>query len=87
MLVSCPPHRFPCYYGLDFSTRGELLAAQKSVEEIRDFIGLDSLGYLDINNLVRATDIPTEELCLACFDGNYPVPIDKEFSKYCLEMD
>ena len=87
MLVSCPPHRFPCYYGIDFSTRGELLAAQKSVEEIRDFIGLDSLGYLDINNLVRATDIPTEELCLACFDGNYPVPIDKEFSKYCLEMD
>jgi amidophosphoribosyltransferase len=87
MLVSCPPHRFPCYYGIDFSTRGELIAAQKSVEEIRDFIGLDSLGYLDINNLVRATDIPTEELCLACFSGNYPVPTDKEFSKYCLETD
>lgn len=87
MLVSCPPHRFPCYYGIDFSTRGELLAAQKSVEEIRDFIGLDSLGYLDINNLVRATDIPTGELCLACFDGEYPVPIDKDFTKYCLEID
>ena len=87
MLVSCPPHRFPCYYGIDFSTRGELLAAQKSVEEIRDFIGLDSLGYLDINNLVRATDIATGELCLACFDGEYPVPIDKDFTKYCLEID
>jgi amidophosphoribosyltransferase len=85
MLVSCPPHRYPCHYGIDFSTRGELIAAHKSVEEIRDFIGLDSLGYLGINNLVKATDIPTEALCLACFDGKYPVPIDKEFTKNCLE--
>ena len=85
MLVSCPPHRFPCHYGIDFSTRGELIASQKSVAEIRDFIGLDSLGYLDINNLVKATDIPRENLCLACFDGKYPVPIDEAFSKYCLE--
>ena len=85
MLVSCPPHRFPCYYGIDFSTRGELIAGQKSVEEIRDFIDLDSLGYLHINNLVKATDIPRQDLCLACFDGNYPVPIDKEFTKCCLE--
>ncbi|MFH1351785.1 MAG: amidophosphoribosyltransferase [Pseudomonadota bacterium] len=85
MLVSCPPHRFPCYYGIDFSTRGELIAAQKSVEEIRDFIGLDSLGYLSINSLVNATDIPGQDLCLACFDGDYPVPVDKESTKYCLE--
>lgn len=85
MLVSCPPHRFPCHYGIDFSSKGELVAAQKSVEEIRRFIGLDSLGYLDINHLVRATDIPKNELCLACFDGNYPVPIDRGFSKECFE--
>ncbi len=85
MLVSCPPHRFPCYYGIDFSTRGELIASSKSVEEIREFLGLDSLGYLSIDNLVRATDIPREELCLACFDGNYPVPIEQPFSKFCLE--
>jgi amidophosphoribosyltransferase len=85
MLVSCPPHRFPCYYGIDFSSRGELIAAQKSVEEIGRFIRLDSLGYLNINNLVKATDIPREELCLACFDGNYPVPIDQGFSKFCFE--
>ncbi len=57
------------------------------MEEIRDFIGLDSLGYLDINNLVKATDILTEEFCLACFHGEYPVPIDKDFTKYCLEID
>ncbi|RLI01235.1 amidophosphoribosyltransferase [Candidatus Bathyarchaeota archaeon] len=85
MLVSCPPHRFPCHYGIDFSSRGELIAASKSVEEIRDFIGLDSLGYLGIDNLVKATDIARGDLCLACFDGKYPVPIDESFHKYCLE--
>jgi len=86
MLVSCPPHRFPCHYGIDFTSRGELIAAQKSVKEIQEFTGLDSLDYLDIENLVNATDIPRQDLCLACFDGNYPVPIDESFSKYCLEI-
>lgn len=85
MLVSCPPHRFPCHYGIDFSTSGELIAAEKSVEEIRNFIGLDSLGYLHADNLVKATHIPRKDLCLACFDGKYPVPIDENFNKYCLE--
>jgi len=85
MLVSCPPHRYPCHYGIDFSTRGELIAAQKSVSEIRDFIGLDSLGYLGVENLVQCTHIPRKDLCLACFDGEYPVPIDEKFSKLCFE--
>jgi amidophosphoribosyltransferase len=85
LLVSCPPHRFPCFYGIDFSTRGELIAARKTVEEIRDYIGLDGLGYLSMDNLVRSTHIPREDLCFACFDGNYPVPIDEAFSKFCLE--
>ena len=85
MLVSCPPHRFPCYYGLDFSSKGELIAAENSVEEIRDFVGLDSLGYLGIDDLIKATDIPRKDLCLACFDGQYPVPIDSDFTKTCLE--
>jgi amidophosphoribosyltransferase len=85
MLVSCPPHRFPCHYGIDFSTRGELIAARKSVEEIRDFVGLDSLGYLSVDYLEQAIDIPRDDLCFACFTGKYPVPIDESFSKYCLE--
>ncbi len=85
MLVSCPPHCFPCHYGIDFSTRGELIAARKSVDEIREFAGLDSLGYLSIDNLARATSIPRNDLCLACFDGNYPVPILEEVSKFSLE--
>lgn len=87
MLVSCPPHRFPCYYGIDFTTRGELIAAEKSIREIEGFMGLDSLGYLDIDSLVESTDIPREELCLACFDGRYPVPIDEEFNKFCFERE
>jgi len=85
MVVSCPPHRFPCQYGIDFSSKGELIAAQKSVEEIRGFTGLDSLGYLSIENLVKASHIPKEDFCFACFNGKYPVPIDEEFTKYCLE--
>ncbi|MBN2032142.1 MAG: amidophosphoribosyltransferase [Deltaproteobacteria bacterium] len=85
LLVSCPPHRFPCYYGIDFSSRGELIAPLKTVEEIREFIGLDGLGYLSIDNLVKATHIPRSDLCFACFDGNYPVPIDESFHKFCLE--
>jgi amidophosphoribosyltransferase len=85
MLVSCPPHRYPCHYGIDFSTKGELIAAQNSVDEIRHFIGLDSLGYLSIDNVVRATHIPREDLCLACFDGNYPIPIENDAGKYSLE--
>jgi len=85
MLVSCPPHRFPCHYGIDFSTKGELIAAQKSVDEIRDFIGLDSLGYLSIDKLVQATHIPKKDLCLACFDGNYPIPIEQGAGKFSME--
>jgi amidophosphoribosyltransferase len=57
------------------------------VEEIRDFIGLDSLGYLSMENLVKATHIPRNDLCFACFDGNYPVPIDQFFHKFCMERD
>jgi amidophosphoribosyltransferase len=85
MLVSCPPHRYPCHYGIDFTSRGELIASEKTVEEIRSFIGLDSLGYLPIEELVKATDIPQSDLCFACFNGNYPVPIDESFHKYVLE--
>ena len=86
MLVSCPPHRFPCVYGIDFSTRGELIASSKSVEEVKRFLGLDSLGYLPIESLVKATTIPKDKLCLACFTGDYPVSIEDKFDKYCFEV-
>jgi amidophosphoribosyltransferase len=84
MLVSCPPHKFPCHYGIDFSTSGELIASAKSVEEIREFAGLDSLGYLSIDNLAKSTAIPRKDLCFACFDGEYPVAIEAGVNKFCL---
>lgn len=85
MLVSCPPHRHPCHYGIDFSTRGELIAAHKDVEAIRDFVGLDTLGYLGVDNLRAALTTPPGEFCLACFTGEYPVPLDPDFDKFCFE--
>jgi amidophosphoribosyltransferase len=84
MLVSCPPHRFPCHYGIDFTSKGELIAADKTVEQIRRYTGLDSLGYLSLEHLSAAVETPAD-FCMACFDGRYPVAIDEGFSKTCLE--
>ncbi len=87
MLVSCPPHRFPCYYGIDFSSKGELIASQQEVDQIRDFLGLDYLGYLSLEGLVEATHLPPSDFCLSCFSGDYPVPLEADFSKTCFEAD
>ncbi len=86
MVVSCPPTRHPCPYGIDFSMKGELIAAEKAEEkEIASFIGLDSLHYLSIEGMVEATGIPRESFCLACYDGNYPLEPPKNFGKFCFE--
>jgi len=85
MVVSCPPHRYPCYYGIDFSTRGELIACQHTVEEVRNFIGLDSLCYLSLSGMLEATGIEQDGFCLACFDGKYPIDPEGDISKLCLE--
>ncbi len=87
MRVAGPPHRFPCHYGIDFSTSGELIASSKSVEELRDYLGLDSLAYLSLNGLLEATGIqrPENHFCKACFDGCYPVEFDEALTKDCLE--
>jgi len=87
--VSGPPHRFPCHYGIDFSTRGELIAANKSIEELRDFLGLDSLAYLSLEGLLESTGVenPHNSFCKACFDGCYPVKFDQGMSKDWLERN
>jgi len=85
MLVSCPPHRYPCYYGIDFSTEGELIASQNSVEEIKNFIGLDSLCYLSLPGMLEATGLQENSFCLACFNGKYPIQPKEDFSKLYLE--
>ncbi len=89
MRVSGPPHRFPCHYGIDFSTRGELIASRNTVEELRVFLGLDSLYYLSIDGLLNATEFksPEKYFCKACFDGCYPVAFDRQLSKDCLESN
>lgn len=85
MVVSCPPHRHPCYYGIDFSSRGELIAANQSVEETARYVGLDSLNYLSEDGMVSATGFDKPNFCLACFNGQYPVAPDSNFSKFGLE--
>jgi len=85
MVVSCPPTRFPCYYGIDFSSKGELVAAHKKVDEIREFLGLDYLGYMSLPGMVAATHLATDSFCLACFTGDYPVELAGTFSKTCFE--
>jgi amidophosphoribosyltransferase len=84
MLVSCPPTRYACYYGIDFPSATELIASQQSLDGIRDHLGLDSLTYLSLDGLVEATGLPREDFCLACFDGNYPIPPDISFTKDAL---
>jgi amidophosphoribosyltransferase len=85
MVVSCPPTRYPCFYGIDFSSRGELVASQKSVEDIARFVGLDSLHYLSLDGMVEATGFDKSKFCLACYNGEYSVPPDENFTKFGLE--
>lgn len=70
--IASPPIRFPCFYGIDTPTRGELVASDKEVSEIAEFIGVDSLGYLSLEGLLSSVPGPSEPYCVACFDGSYP---------------
>ena len=71
--ISSPPVMWPCFYGIDFATRAELIATGMSVEEIRASLGADSLGYLSVDGMVAASGQPDSELCTACFTGDYPI--------------
>jgi len=83
--ICSPPIRFPCFFGVDMATRWELIAAQKTIPEIRDAIGADSLGYISIDGLIEAVDLPKEIFCVACFTGEYPTPVQLEMDKLALE--
>jgi amidophosphoribosyltransferase len=85
--VSSPPYRWPCFYGLDTGKRSELLAADMSVGEIADYLGVDSLAYLDLDRLVAATASSAESFCTACFSGDYPVPVPDHDTKHALEAE
>ena len=79
MVVSCPPHRYPCYYGIDFSTKGELIACQNTVDEIKDFIGVDSLYYLSMQGMLDATCIPRTIFVWPVSTGITPLSLEKIF--------
>jgi amidophosphoribosyltransferase len=85
MRVCSPPIRYPCFFGVDMATRWELIAARKSVPEIREFIGADSLGYLSLEGLIESVGLPKGTLCLACLTGDYPIPVQLEMDKLALE--
>ncbi len=85
--ISSPPVKWPCFYGIDFASRAELIASGLEVDEIRQSIGADSLAYLSLEELVAATTVPAERLCTACFTGDYPIgiPDSEVLSSYLLE--
>jgi amidophosphoribosyltransferase len=85
MRICAPPIRYPCFFGVDMATRWELIAAQKTVPEVRDFIGADSLGHLSIEGLIKAVALPKDIFCTACFTGDYPIPVQLEMDKLALE--
>ncbi|URM97059.1 amidophosphoribosyltransferase [Actinomadura madurae] len=85
--ISSPPVSWPCFYGIDFATRAELIAGHLSVEEIRDSIGADTLGYISLDELISASHIAKDRLCRACFDGVYPIAVDEDArGKHLLEV-
>lgn len=85
MRISCPPIRYPCFYGIDFPTRKELIASDHSVEEIRKFLNADNLGYLSVEGLLNSVSGKKENYCTACFTGEYSVGVDKDLNKYINE--
>jgi amidophosphoribosyltransferase len=86
MVVSCPPTRHACYYGIDFPSTDELIASGNKVDAIASYLGLDSLYYLSIEGMVGATGMTTDDYCLACFNADYPVAPDLSFHKNALDI-
>ena len=84
--VCAPPIMWPCHFGIDMATRRELLAANKTVDEIREYVGADSLGYLSHAGLVSSVGLGKSKVCMACFTGNYPIPVQLEMDKLVLEV-
>jgi amidophosphoribosyltransferase len=84
MRVSCPPVRHPCFFGIDFPTTTELIATQRSIEEIRQYIEAHSLGYLSLEGMLAAFE-HRGDFCAGCYSGNYPVELTETMNKQDLE--
>jgi len=85
--ISCPPIRHPCFYGIDFATRGELIATDRTVDQIRDFVEVDSLSYLSLDGMLNVFKFPAKHACTACWSGHYKIPIDAPQAKFTFERD
>lgn len=84
--ISSPPYRWPCFYGMDTGDRSTLLAADRSVDEVAEFLGVDSLAHLTLDSLTKATGAPADGFCTACLSGEYPTDIPTSDGKYVLEQ-
>ncbi len=85
MMASCPPIRHPCYYGVDFPTKEELLANGRTLEDIKDFLEVDSVGYLSLEGMLSCAALPADHYCTACWSGKYPIPVNIAMNKFSME--
>ena len=85
MRVSCPPIKNPCFYGVDFPTKEELIANNRTIDEIRDFLEVDSLGYISAEGMLSCTSLPADHYCTACWTGKYPIPVSTVVNKFAME--
>ena len=85
MRVSCPPLRYPCYYGVNFPTKEELLANNRDLEQIKEFLEVDSVGYMSLEGLLSCANLPADHYCTACWTGKYRIPIDIAVNKFTME--
>jgi amidophosphoribosyltransferase len=85
--VSCPPIRHPCFYGIDFPTKEELIAHDRTVKQVQDFLEVDSLAYLSLDGMLSCMKYPRDSYCTACWSGEYKIPIDQPHSKFSFERD
>jgi len=85
MRVSCPPLRHPCFYGVDFPTKKELLANNRNLEQIKEFLEVDSVGYMSLEGLLSCANLPADHYCTACWSGQYRIPVDTAVNKFSLE--
>lgn len=85
MRVSCPPLRHPCFYGIDFPTKEELLANNKNMEQIKNYLEADSIGYLSLQGMLSSVSLPKENYCTACWSSKYPIPVKTVVNKFIME--
>ncbi len=87
MRVACPPLVCPCFYGVDFPTKEELLASSRSLDKIREFLGVDSIGYLSLEGLLGCMSMPADNYCTACWSGQYKIPVRTVVNKFLMKRD